>query len=145
MNRVQLIGNLGRAVELRELGGGKVVGKTILAVSRMRKGERSGTDWIPLTLWDRQAQSAARYLGRGSRVAVEGRLHGDFVPVKGGGEGEGKRSQLRLEVVVDRITYLTPPRRGGEAAGAEAAEETSAQADDAPADEGRPSRRARAA
>jgi single-strand DNA-binding protein len=128
MNRVQLIGNLGRAVELRELGGGKVVGKTILAVSRMRKGERAGTDWIPITLWDRQAQSAAKYLGRGSRVAIEGRLHGDFVPVKGG-EGEAKRSQLRLEVVVDRITYLTPPKRGGEAteetggAGAEAVEE----------------------
>src|SRR3979411_137835 len=106
MNRVLLMGNLGRAVELRELGGGKVVGKTILAVSRMRKSERVGTDWIPITLWDRQAPSAAKYLDRGSRVAIEGRIHGDFVPVKGG-EGEAKRSQLRLEVVVDRITYLT--------------------------------------
>ena len=113
MNNVQLIGNLGRPVELRELGGGKVVGKTILAISRMRKGERVGTDWVPITLWDRQAQSAARYLGKGSRVAIQGRIHGDFVPVRGG-EGEGKRTQLRLEVVVDRITYLTPLRRAGE-------------------------------
>jgi single-strand DNA-binding protein len=116
MNRVHLIGNLARPVELREVGGGKVVGKSILAVSRMRKGERVGTDWIPLTLWDRQAQSAARYLGKGSRVAVEGRLHGDYVPVKGA-EAEARRTRLVLEVVVDRITYLTPPRRGGEAAG----------------------------
>jgi single-strand DNA-binding protein len=116
MNTVHIIGNLGRAVELRELGGGKVVGKTLVAVSRMRKGERVGTDWVPITLWDRQAQSAAKYLDKGSRVAVEGRLHGDYVPVKGG-EGEAKRSRLVLEVIVDRITYLTPARRAGEASG----------------------------
>src|SRR5215470_17143360 len=100
MNMVQLIGNLARAVELRELGGGKVVGKSILAVSRMNKGTRTGTDWIPVTLWDRQAQSAAKYLEKGSRVAIQGRLHGDYVPVKG--EGEAKRSRLVLEVIVDR-------------------------------------------
>lgn len=122
MNNVQLIGNLGRPVELRELGGGKVVGKTILAISRMRKGERVGTDWVPITLLDRQAQSAARYLDKGSRVAIQGRIHGDFVPVRGA-EGEGKRTQLRLEVVVDRITYLTPLRRAGEGTAEDAGEQ----------------------
>jgi len=122
MNNVQLIGNLARAVELRELGGGKVVGKSILAVSRVRKGERVGTDWIPVTLWDRQAQAAGRYLGKGSRVAIQGRLHGDFVPQRGS-EGAEKRTQLRLEVVVDRITYLSAPRRAEEGA----ADETSAE------------------
>ncbi len=50
MNNVQLIGNLARAVELRELGGGKVVGKSIIAVSRVNRGTRVGTDWIPITL-----------------------------------------------------------------------------------------------
>jgi single-strand DNA-binding protein len=115
MNNVQLLGNLARAVDLRELGGGKVVGKSMLAVSRMNKGTRVGTDWIPITLWDRQAQSAARYLDKGSRVAVQGRLHGDFVPVKGA-EGEARKSRLVLEVIVERITYLSPMRRSGEAA-----------------------------
>ncbi len=115
MNNVQLIGNLARAVELRELGGGKVVGKSIIAVSRVNRGTRVGTDWIPITLWDRQAQSAAKYLGKGSRVAIQGRLHGDYVPVKGA-EGEQKRTRLALEVIVDRITYLSPMRRPGEAA-----------------------------
>ena len=103
MNNVQLIGNLARAVELRELGGNKVVGKTLLAVSRMHKGTRTGTDWIPITLWDRTAQSAARYLDKGSRVAIQGRLHGDYVPIKGQAEGEAKRSRLVLEVIVDRL------------------------------------------
>src|SRR5258708_35762421 len=112
MSRVHVIGTLGRAVELRELGGGKAVGKTLVGVSRMRKGERIGTDWIPVTLWDRQAQSAAKYLGKGSRVAVEGRLHGDDVPGEGG-EGEGKPSRLGLEGGVGRSTYLDPPRRAG--------------------------------
>jgi single-strand DNA-binding protein len=123
MNNVQLIGNLARAVELRELGGNKVVGKSILAVSRMNKGTRTGTDWIPVTLWDRQAQAAARYLDKGSRIAIQGRLHGDYVPVKGQAEGEAKKSRLVLEVIVDRITYLSPMRRPGEASAEEAGED----------------------
>jgi single-strand DNA-binding protein len=122
MNNVQLIGNLGRAVELRELGGNKVVGKTLLAVSRMHKGTRTGTDWIPITLWDKQAQAAARYLEKGSRVAIQGRLHGDYVPVKGQAEGEPKRSRLVLEVIVDRITYLSAVKRPGEGQAGETAE-----------------------
>ena len=122
MNNVQLIGNLARAVELRELGGNKVVGKSILAVSRTHKGTRTGTDWIPITLWDRQAQAAAKYLDKGSRVAIQGRLHGDYVPVKGQAEGEAKRSRLALEVIVDRITYLSAVKRPGEAGAEETAE-----------------------
>ena len=122
MNNVQFIGNLARAVELRELGGGKVVGKSILAVSRTSKGTRTGTDWIPVTLWDRQAQAAAKYLGKGSRIAVQGRLHGDYVPVKGQSEGEAKRSRLVLEVIVDRITYLSPMKRPGETGAGETGE-----------------------
>src|SRR5215470_4593984 len=127
MNNVQLIGNLARAVELRELGGGKVVGKSILAVSRMSKGVRTGTDWIPVTLWDRQAQAAAKYLGKGSRIAIQGRLHGDYVPVKGQAEGEPKRSRLVLEVIVDRITYLSPMKRPGEVSTEERVEAKPAQ------------------
>jgi single-strand DNA-binding protein len=114
MNNVALIGNLGRPVELRELGGGKVVGKTILAVTRMRKGQRAGTDWIPIVLWDNQATNAARYLRKGSRVGVDGRLHGDFVPRKPAEGGEAKSSRLVVEVIVDRITYLSPARAAGE-------------------------------
>src|SRR5215471_15736257 len=112
MNDVNLIGNLGRDVQVRELAGGKAIGKTLLAVSRMRQGQRAGTDWIPITLWDRQATNAAKYLGKGSRVAVQGRLHGDYVPVKGA-EGEQRRTRLVLEVIVDRITYLSAPRQAG--------------------------------
>jgi len=122
MNNVQLIGNLARAVELRELGGGKVVGKSILAVSRMNKGTRTGTDWIPVTLWDRQAQAAAKYLGKGSRIAIQGRLHGDYVPVKGQADGEPKRTRLVLEVIVDRITYLSSMKRPGDASTGETVE-----------------------
>ena len=114
MNRVLLMGNLARAVELRELGAGRVVGKTILAVSRMRRGQRIGTDWVPITLWDRQAQAAARYLDKGSRVAVEGRLHVDYVAVKGA-ESDVRRSRLAVEVIVDRITYLSSVRRSSDA------------------------------
>ena len=117
MNKVFLIGNLGRAVELRDVGGGRVVGKTIIAVSRVAPGgEKKGTDWIPVVLWDRQATNAARYLHKGARVATDGRLHGDFVPRRRAeGEDEGRQpSRLVVEVVVTRITYLSPrPAAGG--------------------------------
>ena len=114
MNKATLIGNLGRPVELRELGGGKVVGRTLLAVSRIgRGGERKGTDWIPVVLWDRQATNAARYLGKGSRVAIEGRIHGDFVPRRKTEGEESTGSRLMVEVIVDRITYLSAPRAAG--------------------------------
>src|SRR5215469_15504634 len=93
----------------------------------MNKGTRMGTDWIPITLWDRQAQAAARYLDKGSRIAIQGRLHGDYVPVKGQAEGEPKRSRLVLEVIVDRITYLSTVKRSGEGKADETAEAKSAE------------------
>src|SRR5579859_5500236 len=109
MNRVVLIGVLACPVELRELSMGRTIGKTIIAVSR---GADVGTYWIGLTLWDRQAINAARYLGQGSQVAVQGRLHGAYRTTWA---ADGTRGSRRtVDVVVDRITYLSPrPPAGG--------------------------------
>ncbi len=60
-------------------------------------------------------------------MAVQGRLHGDYVAVKGQAEGEAKRSRLVLEVIVDRITYLSPMKRTGEARAEDGAEAKPAQ------------------
>ena len=102
MNRVQLIGDLLCPIEVRTLGSGRTIGKTIIAVSR---GVELGTDWIPLVLHDRHATDAAKYLGEGSRVAVEGRLHSAHVAEPG---GRIRRARRVLDVIVDRITYLRP-------------------------------------
>lgn len=103
MNRVQLIGDLLSPIEIRTLGSGRTIGKTIIAVSR---GVELGTDWVPLVLHDQQAINAAKYLGEGSRVAVEGRLHSAHVAEPG--VARIRRTRRVLDVIVDRITYLRP-------------------------------------
>jgi single-stranded DNA-binding protein len=103
MNRVQLIGMLVCPVELRTLRIGRTFGKTIIAVPR---GIELGTDWVTLTLWDRQAVNAARYLNEGARVAIEGRIHGTYRVTKA--DDGSKRTRRSVEVIVERIAYLSP-------------------------------------
>ncbi len=96
-----------------------------------RKGRKSiligefedGSDLLTGGVDDAQLQVGNP--GRDARVAIQGMLHGDYVPVKGA-EGEQKRTRLALEVIVDRITYLSPMRRLGETAADTAEDEKSA-------------------
>ncbi|MFP4092690.1 MAG: single-stranded DNA-binding protein [Cyclobacteriaceae bacterium] len=77
-NRVQLIGNLGAAPEVRNLNSGKKVAQFSLATSESYKnaaGERvQETQWHQVVAWNKLADIAESYLDRGRRVAVEGKL-----------------------------------------------------------------------
>ena len=72
MNVVTLIGNLATEVELREIGPDKKVASFVLAVDRASRG--GGADFVSVSAWDRQAELCAEYLGKGRRIAVDGRL-----------------------------------------------------------------------
>ena len=75
-NKVILVGNLTRDIEMKQAGAG-VVGKTGLAVTRKysANGEkREETMFIDLVFWGRSAETAAQYLHKGSKVLIEGRL-----------------------------------------------------------------------
>ncbi len=78
LNRVQIIGNLGRDPEMRFTQGGTPVTNFSVAVSRSwqsRDGElREETEWFRVVAWTRLAEIANEYLRRGSKVYVEGRL-----------------------------------------------------------------------
>ena len=78
LNRVQIIGNLGRDPEMRFTQGGTPVTNFSVAVSRSwqsREGElREETEWFRVVAWTRLAEIANEYLRRGSKVYVEGRL-----------------------------------------------------------------------
>ncbi|HKI91541.1 MAG TPA: single-stranded DNA-binding protein [Gaiellaceae bacterium] len=102
MNVVTLLGNLASDVELREVGDGKNVANFLLAVDR---GGDAGADFLAVTAWDRQAEVCAEYLGKGSRVAVDGRLRSRSW------EEEGKR-RTAVEVVARRVEFLGGPRSG---------------------------------
>lgn len=73
MNNIVLIGNLARDPELRYTTSGKAVCRLTVAVNR-GWGKDKGADFIPVEVWERQAESCASYLTKGSKVGVMGRL-----------------------------------------------------------------------
>ena len=78
LNRVQLIGNLGKDPELRATPSGKSVCTLSVATTESYKnssGEwQDNTEWHRVVLWERLADVAAQYLKTGSKVFIEGRL-----------------------------------------------------------------------
>jgi single-strand DNA-binding protein len=109
-NRVILVGNLTRDIELKYTPGGTAVTDLGLAVNDRRK-TASGewvdeTTFVDVTLWGRTAEVASEYLGKGSPILVEGRLKLDTWETDG-----QKRSKLR--VVCDRMQMLGGTGGGG--------------------------------
>jgi single-strand DNA-binding protein len=97
MNVVTLIGNLATDVELREVGPEKKVASFVLAVDRA--SHDGGADFVRVSASDRQAELCAEYLGKGRRIAVDGRLKSSSW------DDEGKRRSA-LEVVARRVEFL---------------------------------------
>ena len=102
MNSVSLIGNLATEVELREVGGDRIVASFLLAVGR--GGRDGGADFVWVSAWDRQAELCAEFLGKGRRVGVDGRLKSRTW------EQEGRRRDA-VEVVARRVDFLGGPDR----------------------------------
>lgn len=77
-NKITVVGNLGKDPELNYTGQGKAVCKLSVATSEKRRdaaGElQTVTTWFRITLWGTQAETASRFLQKGSPVYIEGRL-----------------------------------------------------------------------
>ncbi len=77
-NKVQLIGNLGNAPEIRTTESGKKMARFSLATSEVyknAKGEKvTETQWHNLVAWGKVADIVAQYLDKGKEVAIEGKL-----------------------------------------------------------------------
>jgi len=103
-NKVILVGNLTRDLELRYLQSGTAVGNTGLAVNRRFKSasgeQKDETLFIDITFFGRTAEIANQYLKKGSKVLVEGRLKLDSWEDQNG----GKRS--KHSVVVENMQML---------------------------------------
>lgn len=110
MNVVTLIGNLATDVDVREVGPDKKVASFLLAVDRASRD--GGADFVSVAAWDRQAELCAEYLGKGRRVAVDGRLKSRSW------EEDGKR-RTAVEVVARRIEFLGGGPRTADDAGGE--------------------------
>jgi single-strand DNA-binding protein len=88
LNRVQLIGRLGRDPESRSTPTGKKVAHFSLAVSQRWKsaegGNKESTEWVNVEAWGRLGEVCQQYLHKGSLVFLEGRLKTDKYEDKGG-------------------------------------------------------------
>src|SRR3989441_8789458 len=78
LNKIMLIGNLGRDPELQVTSDGTPFTRFSIAVNRNTKtstGEkREETEWFNIVAWDKLAEICERYLHKGSKVYIEGRL-----------------------------------------------------------------------
>ncbi len=110
-NKVILVGNLTRDPELRRIPSGTAVVDLGLAVNRTFTGKdgerREEATFVDVSVWDRQAETCAEYLKKGSPILVEGSLKMDTWDDKSTGE---KRSKLKVHA--ERIQFLGR-REGG--------------------------------
>jgi len=79
LNRVTLIGRLGKDVELRNTTGGSAVATFSMATEHSWKNRQTEqwekeTEWHNVVVWGKQAESCAQYISKGSIVCVEGRI-----------------------------------------------------------------------
>ena len=116
-NRVILVGNLTRDVELRYIPSGQAVSDVTVAVNDRRK--TASGDWVEeatfvdVTLWGRNAEVASEYLSKGAPVLIEGRLKLDRWETEG-----QKRSKLR--VICEKMQMLSARTGAGSPGGGSA-------------------------
>lgn len=111
-----ITGNLTRDPELRSTAGGMAVLKMGVAVNDRAKNQQTGEwedrpNYIDVTMFGARAESVSRFLSKGSKVAIEGKLRWSSWETP---QGE-KRS--KIEVVVDEIEFMSSRDGGGSNAG----------------------------
>jgi len=115
-NKVMLMGNMTRDIEIRHTSGNTAVGNFGLAVNRKFKtqsGEqREEVTFVDCEAWGRTAEVMAQYLERGRPVFIEGRLKLDQWEDKNEG---GKRS--KLSIVVENFQFIDAGQDGGNSGG----------------------------
>ena len=112
INKVLITGNLTRDPELRETPSGFQVLNFGVAVNDCKKNQSTGqwedyANFVDCTMFGNRAASVSRFLAKGSKVAIEGKLRWSQWETQDG----SKRS--KLEVVVDEIEFMTS-RDGGQ-------------------------------
>jgi single-strand DNA-binding protein len=102
VNKVILVGNLGRDAKVRYTPGGAAVARFSIATTEVwndKSGQRQErTEWHNIDLWGKQAESLSEYLVKGKQVYLEGRLQTDEYTDKDG--VKRKSTKVRCEKVV---------------------------------------------
>lgn len=119
VNKVILVGNVGKDPEVKYTQSGVPVAKLTLATNERYKdkgGEwQDRTEWHNLTAWQRTAEIVGEYVKKGSKIYAEGRLQTSSWEDKQSGE-----KKYRTEVVVDELVLLSERQDKQHEAAAEA-------------------------
>ena len=108
VNKVILIGNLGKDPEIRRLENGTAVGNFTLATSEVYTDKSTGekkesTDWHDVVVWRNLAEITEKYLKKGYKVYVEGKLK------KRSWQDREGNTRYSTEVIADEMTILSRP------------------------------------
>lgn len=114
VNKVILIGNLGKDPEVRRLENGAVVANFSLATSESYTDKSTGekrevTDWHDVVLWRGLAEVAEKYVRKGYKVYIEGKLK------KRSWQDKEGNTRYTTEIVADEMTILSRPEHSDRA------------------------------
>ena len=113
VNKVILVGTLGKDPETRYLNEANVVTKFTLATNRSYKDKQGQkveeTEWHNVEAWGKVAETLTKYLRKGSNLYLEGRIKTDAYEAK---DGSGKR--YTTKVVLEEFTFLGGGQQNGQ-------------------------------
>jgi single-strand DNA-binding protein len=113
VNKVILVGNIGRDVEVRHTPGGMAVAKFSLATNERRKDKdgnwQDQTEWHNIVAFGKLAEFAGQYLGKGRTVYVEGSIR-----TRTYDDEKGNRRYF-TEIISQAIRFVGPKPQGGAA------------------------------
>jgi len=112
VNKVILVGNLGRDPEMRSTQGGQPIASFSVATSRRFKdkdGNRQDTtEWHNIVCFGRQAEIAGQYLTKGKKVFIEGRIQ-----TRSWDDKESGKKQYKTEIICENFQMLDAKGDGG--------------------------------
>jgi single-strand DNA-binding protein len=120
VNKVILVGNLGKDPEVRFTPSGRAVAKFPLATTDSWTDQESGrqerTEWHNIVVWGKQAESCGQYLAKGRQVYIEGAIRSRSYDDKDGNK------RYITEIVAQRVQFLggggsRPSQEGGGSGG----------------------------
>jgi single-strand DNA-binding protein len=104
LNKVMVIGNVGRDPEMRYTPNGSAVANFSVAASRSYSGQdgerHEETEWFSVVCWNRLAETVSQYVQKGKKVYIEGRLQ-----TRNWDDKDGQK-HYRTEVVAERVLFL---------------------------------------
>ena len=101
LNKVMLIGNMTRDIQLRDIAGGTKVGEFGFAINRKRGADKADeVTFVDCTAWGKSAETLEKYTAKGSQLFIEGRLSFSNWTAQDG----SKRS--KLAVTVEQFQFL---------------------------------------